>query len=240
MLYGISRTLDDWQPMRTAFLTTFRVLIFMIVIPLLCIRTVYGQSNQDDAIILQKVIREVSTQAPIAYVDTVNSKQQISERLKETILKGKITDTRNGRIDPESGRYTVSQDANTLVLNEEEQEYLINELEQRTVWPDDLFPDSKCIDRDSMWAYIRVENAKRLEALQQAILEEDTLAIKKLRYNYPYVFTFTKPVYIRDKTICFIAWVAMCGGTCGQTEQIFYKKENDEWEKWIVVSASVF
>jgi hypothetical protein len=32
----------------------------------------------------------------------------------------------------------------------------------------------------------------------------------------------------------------MCGGDCGRAQTSFYKKEDDEWIEWIIVSSGVF
>jgi len=77
-------------------------------------------------------------------------------------------------------------------------------------------------------------------SLKHAALQNDTATVRKLRYDYTFVFTFAKPVYIRDNTVCLVAFGAMCGSDCGRTETSFYRRENNEWTKWIIVSAGDF
>ena len=211
--------------MTTIGTRTFVILIWLISVQLFCIYKTYGQVSQDDTTILLKAFRQVTWQQPIIYVDIVNANSSVPERLREVFQKGTITDKRKG---------------NFITLTKTEQDYLLSQLGQQTVWSDNLFSNSKRIDTDSMWTYLRQMNAQRTLSINQAALKNDTVLIKKLKYDYPYVFTFAKPIYIRNNTVCLIAFGAMCGGECGQTETSFYKKENNEWTKWIIVSAGDF
>ena len=211
--------------MTTIGTRTFVILIWLISVQLFCIYKTYGQVSQDDTTILLKAFRQVTWQRPIIYVDIVNANSSVPERLREVFQKGTITDKRKG---------------NFITLTKTEQDYLLSQLGQQTVWSDNLFSNSKRIDTDSMWTYLRQMNAQRTLSINQAALKNDTVLIKKLKYDYPYVFTFAKPIYIRNNTVCLIAFGAMCGGECGQTETSFYKKENNEWTKWIIVSSGDF
>ena len=213
------------QPMTTVQTRTFVILIWLTSVQLFGVGATYGQVSQDDTTILLKAFRQVTKQGQIVYVDTVSAYNDSQGRLLKTIQNGSISDKRNG---------------NSLALTKAEQDHILTQLGQQTVWSDNLFPNSKRIDADSMWAFLRQMNAQRALSLNQAALQKDTVTIKHLRYDYLYVFTFAKPIYIRDNTLCLIAFGAMCGGECGQTETSFYKKENNEWTKWIIVSAGDF
>lgn len=210
----------------TAVLTrTFVMLLWLTSVQLFCVGETYGQISQDDTTILLKAFRHVTTQRQIVYVDTVSTYKDSQDQLFKTIKNSSISDKRSG---------------NTLTLSKAEQDLILTQLRQQTVWSDNLFSNSKRIDADSMWTFLRQMNAQRVLSLNQAALQKDTMTIKNLRYDYPYVFTFAKPIYIRDNTVCLISFGAMCGDNCGQTEPSFYKKENNEWIKWIIVSAGDF
>ena len=197
----------------------------MTILQVLMVCATYGQTDQDDTTILRKAFREVTSLRQIVYVDTVNSNRVVPDRLKEIIYKDMITDKQSG---------------NSLKLKKDEQDYLFSQLSLRTIWTDNIFTDSKLINSDSMWTYLSQENKKRIVDMNQAVLSKDTLTLKKLQYYYSYVFAFTKPIYIRDNTICLISFAGMCGIECGREETSFYKKENNEWTKWIIVSAGDF
>jgi hypothetical protein len=216
-----------------SFVTTTRRTIIVtavciIAVHFLNIRTTYGQTNQQDTTILMKAFREITRQEQIVYVDTVDMKGYVPDDLKRAIKKGKITDERK------------TKPPNSLKLTKTEQNYLLERLGQQTVWADNLFTDGRCLNSDSMWIYLREENTKKIAAINKAVMVKDTLALKKAQSKYSYVFTFTKPVYIRDNTVCLISFAALCGQDCGQSEISFYKKINDEWVKWILVSSADF
>lgn len=192
------------------------------------IGSTYGQLSKDDTAILFKAFRQITSQEQIIYIDTVNANGSVPTRLKEIFQKGKVTDKRSG---------------NSVTLTKSEQEYLLSQLGQRIIWNDNLFNNGKRISSDSMWTFLKKLNTERVATINQAVIDKDTLTIKKLPQlikNHPFVFTFAKPIYIHDNTICLISFGAMCGGDCGQTETSFYKKVNNQWTKWIVVTAGYF
>lgn len=183
------------QPMVTMLTRTFVFLIWLTLVQLFCVGATYGQVHQDDTTILLKAFRQITKQGQIVYVDTVNAHNGSIDRLLKAIRDGKIIDKRNG---------------NSLMLTKAEQDHILTQLGQQTVWPDNLFPNSRRIDADSMWNYLIQRNEQRVLLLHQAALQKDTITIKQLRYDYPYVFTFAKPIYIRNSTVCLISFAAMC------------------------------
>jgi hypothetical protein len=187
----------------------------------------YGQLSHEDTAILSKAFRQIASQEQILYIDTVNADASVITRLKEIFHKGELTDKRLG---------------NTITLTKSEQKYLLTELGQRIIWNDYLFTNGKRISSDSMRIFLKKQNTDRVKTINQAAKSKDTLTIKALGElkNYPYVFTFAKPIYIRNNTVCLISFIAMCGNECGQTETSFYKKVNNEWTKWVVVSSGTF
>ncbi len=187
----------------------------------------YAQLSIEDTTILCKAFRQITSKEQIVYVDTVNATGSVPTQLKEIFQKGKVTDKRLG---------------SSITLTKSEQEYLLSQLGQRIVWNDNLFEKGKRICSDSMWNFLGKLNAERVATINKASIDKDSLTIKKLQQlkNYPFVFTFAKPIYIRDNSVCLISLGAMCGGDCGQTETSFYKKENGEWTIWIVVTSGVF
>ena len=217
---------QDTHTHTTTMLTrTFVILIWLTSIQFFGIGVTYGQVSQDDTTILLKAFRQITTQRQIVYVDSVNANKSVPERLKDVFQKGTVTDIRQG---------------NSITLTKAEQNYLLSQLGQQVFWSDNLFANSKRINTDSMWTFLRQMNVQRALSLNQAVSQKDTVTIMNLRYDNPYVFIFAKPIYIRNNTVCLIAFSAMCGSSCGQTEVSFYKNENNEWTKWIMVSAGVF
>ena len=185
----------------------------------------YGQFNQSDTTILLRAFRQVTSQKQIVYVDTVGPNSYLQEKLQEALKKYSITDKKRGH---------------SIALTEREINYLLLQLGQETIWYDNLFFNSKRIDSDSLLSVEKKMYTERIEFLNQAILQKDTVKIKDLKQNISYVFEFTKPIYIRDNTICLISFYAICGLDCGQSEASFYKKEKGEWTKWVLVASGDF
>ncbi|MBL0140136.1 MAG: hypothetical protein IPP86_16680 [Bacteroidetes bacterium] len=185
----------------------------------------YGQFNQNDTTILLKAFRQITSQRQIVYVDTVGPNSYVQEKLQEAFKKDTIIDKRRG---------------NSITLTESEMNHIISQLGKETIWYDNLFFNCKRIDSDSLLSVAKQMYAERVQSLNEAILKKDTARIKDLKQNYSYVFEFTKPIYIRDNTICLISFNAMCGLDCGQSETSFYKKDEGEWTKWVLVSSGDF
>lgn len=181
----------------------------------------YGQGNPEDTIILLQAFREVTINPQIIYVDTVHGYG--TEYID--VFDKKLRDKRHGH---------------SLNLTRSEKKMIVNHLKQKTIWSDSLFQNSKCIGLDSMWSIVKPANYQRLIALNEAKLKKDTEAIKNLEKNYRYVFSFLKPIYIRNNTFCLIVYKALCDVNCGNSEMSIYKKENNKWTKWLVISEGNF
>lgn len=202
------------------------VIIFIVVLQFALIFRISGQNIcKDDTIILFKAFREVSLQKTIVYVDTVNKDCKVPNLLKEVFQKNKIIDKGN------------SKPKNVLKLTKAEKNYLLTQIGQQIVWNNGLFPNSVRIDSDSMWTYLMRQKSIKKASMSETILNHDTITFKELNRQYNFVYIFTKPIYIRDNTICLITYSAMCGTDCGRSEISFYKKENNIWSKWLIVSA---
>lgn len=216
------------QQMASLLLQNFRIIFCIISLQTVICNKTYGQVGREDTTILLKVFREVSIQELLVYVDKVNMQKSIPIRLKEFIQSGKLSNIRKNK----SGTLSA--------LTKAEKKYLLTNIKRKTNWPDNLFANSKRINADSLWTFLNQENINRITNINKAALNQDSLAYKKATRQFPFVFVFTKPVYIRNNTICLISFAAMCGRDCGRDEISFYKKENNVWTKWIVVSAGDF
>jgi hypothetical protein len=186
----------------------------------------FAQSNPEDTIILRIAIPELKKQRLIVYADTVNKecRMTLPKDMVDAIKKGMLTDMRN------------AQHSDTLVLSVNEKKYLLKQLKKTTVWENNLFENSKRISGDSLFDYATNEGRKYYKKLSEAKLSKDTIALAKLSQEYPYfpyAFGFTKPVYLRNNTICFISFVAICGNPCGRSASGIYKKDGNEWKLWI-------
>lgn len=97
-------------------------------------------------------------------------------------------------------------------------------------WPDAALPRSKIITPERISDYVKLED-KSL-ALKKIIAWEHKLIDK---YNGYY--SFSKPIFIRNDTICIFDYGYGCGSTCGDGSLAVYRKVNGTWQKWILLSA---
>lgn len=183
-----------------------------------------GDLTTDDSLILIKAFNTITSSQKIVYTDTTISISSNLERFKEIFSYSTVTDKRHGK---------------SITLTKDEQNLILSNIGKQVVWNERLFPNSIRIPKDSIWVVLERLKSDRKVAFNNAKSYRDTVAMKELLGD-PYVFTFNKPVYLRNNTLCFLTFTALCGTECGQSEMSFYKKESGEWRKWLVISASEF
>jgi hypothetical protein len=70
----------------------------------------------------------------------------------------------------------------------------------------------------------------------QARKTSENYSIYESRRNYKIkYFAFSKPIFIRNNSICLFQLIYMFSAEGGYKQLYFYKKENDIWEKWIMI-----
>ncbi|WP_316812890.1 hypothetical protein [Pedobacter heparinus] len=52
-------------------------------------------------------------------------------------------------------------------------------------------------------------------------------------------YSFSKPIFIRNETLCIFYVDYACGNLCGNTEIAVYKKIKDTWTEWFVLYQAV-
>jgi hypothetical protein len=146
--------------MKTELNSKFAILIWLTIVQQFFFSFSFCQDNNDDSIVLLNAIRKVTSQREIVYVDRVNAINGDYGGLFNRIKEGKISDK-------------ISEDS--LILSLTEQNYIISQLQKQTIWSDKLFENSKSIDTDSMWTYLRKMNQQRSFLYKEAISQNDTV-----------------------------------------------------------------
>jgi hypothetical protein len=198
-------------------------LIFLIVFS----SSLFGQDNNDGLTIIEKWIRGFQPSGQIVYTNKLDNwaVDQMNKGISERKISGVDLDSKQ-----------------TIKLTKREQKYLFQKIEllRTNIWKDSLFLNSERIELDTVMKYI--------EDVRKGFLKIDpllcdtlvTLAMQKNRINTN-VFTFSKPIFIRDNSICLIFTTFTCGKQCGKAELTFYRLwHNREWIKYIVASAGIF
>jgi hypothetical protein len=122
-----------------------------------------------------------------------------------------------------------------------EKQYIQQQLTlcRKPYWPDSLFDDSKMIPLDSFYQHYRTkQNAKRrifrLIDTPGYSREFRSAILKELRHR-SWVVMFSRPIYLRNKTLAVLFLEPRCGTDCGYNELAVYQKNNGNWEKWIII-----
>jgi hypothetical protein len=185
----------------------------------------FGQVPPNDTIVIKDIFWRTTYNEPIVYTDKVEN--GVWDKLKKDLEKKNIIGS------------TSSNQNDSLKLTDKEQEYLIAQIEKNKafIWPDGLFKNSKRIELDSMWSFLKKERARYSELRNKAAKSKDTLMINQLKNKLPWVYTFTKPIYLRDNTICVLYFRKLCGQVEGSQDACICKKKNGKWEGWIFLSG---
>lgn len=183
--------------------------------------TLYAQTASDDSIIMLRIINQYIHNNKIAYVDTVSFGGIYPEPITKIIKSNKIHDVNK------------TNKTNTLILTRNEKKYILSKISNQTIWGKDLFPNSIVIPPNKVINFLADQRNSLIKAL-------DTISIRNDQVGIHYVFSFTKPIYFRNQTLCLITYIAICGSTCGVFKTIILRKEHDVWENWIIAESGEF
>ena len=107
-------------------------------------------------------------------------------------------------------------------------------------WLDSLFRDSKRIPVDSMWPRIQAKIKESYQSSLNDTLRTDITKSVGNRVHNANTFQFAPPIYFRNKSICLIYILRLCGGLCGEDELTFYKWEKGSYKKWFLFAGAAF
>lgn len=117
---------------------------------------------------------------------------------------------------------------NRITLTSAEREYIIDEFRKMRgkVWQQNLFANSQRVPYDSTFAQL------------STFLRED-YRNKKLLYRA--VWRFSRPVFMRNNTICLVAYTYMSHSSAGEEELAFYKKGTDGlWKRFLIIQGAAY
>jgi hypothetical protein len=194
----------------------FIIILHISVLPL------YSQVNKNDIQILLNEIIESEREKTI-YTD--KGSDWISNQMREEIKTGKLV---------------AWSKKDSIVLTAKEQKYLLKQIKnQKTfIWPDSLFENSKRIEFDSLQPFLKSANWLYYTTINKLKLQGDTVLYKQL--ESPCVFSFTKPIYFRNNTLCIFNMIQMFSHSSGYSDSFLYKKINNEWVRSIVFTSGAW
>jgi len=109
---------------------------------------------------------------------------------------------------------------NKLILTKKEKKYVAAEINQlKSInWVDHLLPGTRLLSQDTANYYL----IDRFQGWQ-----------KLYKRGITGFYTFSKPVFLRNETICIFQYDFNCGYLCGDGTIMVYIKENGKWAPYI-------
>ncbi|MBK7357636.1 MAG: hypothetical protein IPI45_14180 [Saprospiraceae bacterium] len=196
------------------FFLTFLILVTQVLI---C------QDYSKDTLVIKEVLAtELRNEDSIVYTDKIED--WIINFIKKEL---------DNYIDNGANKHNYDQ---LLKIGEYEKDSLNKQIEElrNFKWRDSLIHNAKAISIDSIRVFIR--NYDR--SLPQEKEEPNT--VTTICRRGPILFSFSKPMYIRNETICLIYIRKLSRIYEGNEELSFYKKDEEKWVKWITLYSSSF
>lgn len=109
---------------------------------------------------------------------------------------------------------------NRLVLTQQERMYIQNELKLQAdaVWPGQLFKYGKLLT----------------QATLDSIYKDQVRSKTYFReHDGSRLYSFSKPIFIRDHSVCIFYSGYSCGSRCGEGKLVIFKRENAAWISWL-------
>lgn len=202
--------------------------IFRIIVLLLSFHSciIYGQENYPDTLFIKDAIKQANGKR-FYYLDTCYSWNRISAQLSKRKFNGRTKQT----------------EQNSIRLSRLEAKFLKEQLEvnKSYIWRDSLFNNAIRIPNDDSRAFLTKHNVLRKEKINAALLNHDTTAAQQISLKEKtWLYEMSKPIFFRENSFCLFYYAAFCDISAGYDETCFYKKENDRWIKWIVISMGDF
>ncbi|RYE32416.1 MAG: hypothetical protein EOP42_09455 [Sphingobacteriaceae bacterium] len=100
-----------------------------------------------------------------------------------------------------------------LILTKDEKKYLLGKIDEQQgfIWPHSLFKGD-----------------------QKSLVEQKN-STSKFKNFFQSIYSFSKPIFIRNDTICIFYYGYYCGGECGKGSIEIYHKINEKWTTWISI-----
>lgn len=185
-----------------------------------------GQNIDNDRDVI-KLVSKINHDNKIYYIDITVGWQRIDENLK----KRKFV-------------YVNPQNKNkeTIRLSKKEYRFLLKQIDlnKEYIWNNNLIDNSVILNQDSMFTLLNVKQKERIEQSNNAIINKDTITYNKLKNKYFWVNGYSKPIYLRENSICLLYHFERCGRDCGYDEIWILKKENGNWNKWFKICEGAY
>lgn len=183
----------------------------------------FAQIANDEIEVIKYGLKIEERKYPIIYLNKKPAPSTNAQGL-EKFSNGKFYARESDMYDPVGDKVLKKgRTLDSLILSQKEIEFIVGSLVKPTIWKNNLFPNSIAVQN--------ITEAKQ-KMYDLKMLKKDIEGI--------YFFSFSKPIFIRNNTICLFSIATLCGGSCGGFETYFLRKINGKWSKWMIVSGGDF
>lgn len=191
--------------------------IFCLLALLFALGDVRGQNDERSQTFIKAVIGDFVKQnqtKKIIYSDKVYSVNDIRKALDHDTL-------------PNIHFVKRPYDTTIIVLTRDERAYINSELDQMMsrLWTDGLLDNSKMIPQDTIDAIFK-DRTKRWEYFYN-------------KYGGGGFYSFSRPIFIRNNSICFFYREYSCGDLCASGELALYVNKKGKWVKLKVLYSMI-
>ena len=117
---------------------------------------------------------------------------------------------------------TIQISADTLILTNAELKYIHDQLNKmdRPYLKSDLFDSTQIVSPSSIHRLFKKGIGEGWEAFYK-------------RYSPKGYYVFSKPIFLRNDSLCIFYYGYSCGGLCGSGGLYIYKKTGSDWKPWL-------
>jgi hypothetical protein len=200
---------------------------FFILIVLLC----FSKNSEDQEVL--KIVSNYSVDSIFVYA----KKSDGYNRLGEIIQRKSI--------------FNRNFPSKSITLTNQEINYLKKEIKKNKEYSfsSNLFPSAQMISNDTIESYSSNKAEKWRKDYVKTVESKDSLKIANFfdergtPCNDTWVHFFSKPIYLRENTICILYHAQHCNfhqGLGGCHEVQVLKKNNNKWEKYIEIPIGCY
>jgi hypothetical protein len=162
----------------------------------------------------QNYLLKSKNDPPILYTDAIHTGSLTA--IKDDIIKDTLVDLKNS--------YANNEFKECLILTKSEKLYINDQLDKMTgkSWTENLMKNSQKLNNDSLEILIGKQGLGWLDKYYE-------------KYKTGF-YSFSKPIFLRNNTICIFSFDYSCGILCAYGETAIYFKHNGEWSKWLIIS----
>lgn len=193
------------------------------IIFLFCILQ-YGQGQSTYAALTREFTDSIFSKA-----HKFGKRLVVAERLDSSFYNSIRLNLKKGlflkRVTYDTGKTTI---VDTFALSNSELIYIDSCLESsvNTIWTDEYIGNSILLSKDTV-DYIYSKHASEIDGYLWK------------NYGDRRIFFLSKPIFLRNNTICIFEDDMDCGVLCGGGDLVIYKKNKGSWSRYMTISSWV-